>query len=148
MKKLIALLLALSLALTLSALAESEIAEDWTVEDEQNEDPWTSDDLVGAWENCDLTTAKGSDAVREMFAKAVKDVSDVEYTPVALLATQSGSGMSFCVLCHCAYKAGSDAASETGWSLVYVSQALDGQAELTNVVDIDVAALSDYGIFH
>ena len=145
MKKLFAIVLALALILTCSALAESQIAEDWTLQDEES-DLWTSDDLVGGWDICDLSEAKGGEALRELFKEATKDLTDVEYTPAALLATQSVAGTNYCILCHCVYTLSE--VKDTGWSLVYIDQTLDGTAEVTNVVDIDIAGLSDYGLFH
>lgn len=145
MKRLFAILMTLALLLACTATAESQIAEDWTVSDDGS-DIWASDNVVGGWDICDLNEAKGSDALREMFAKAVKDLDEVKYTPVALLATQSVAGMNYCILCHCVYSLSE--VEDTGWALVYIDQTLDGTAEVTNVVDIDIAGLSDYGLLH
>ena len=146
MKKLIALLMALCLALTAAALAESETLEDWPVQDDP-EDIWTdAAEGIGEWEITDLDSAKGGEGLRQLLAKAVEEMAGVTYTPVALLGSRTGSGTEYCILCHCAYVSTDN--GETGWSLVYLAQSLGGEAKVTNVVNLDIGALSDYGIFH
>ena len=146
MKRLIALLMALALLLTAAALSESDLVEDWPVDDDP-ENSWSdAAEGVGEWEILDISEAKGNDTLRALLAKAVEGMSDVTYTPAALLATQTGGGMNYCILCHCAYTA--SGSGETGWSLVYLSQTLGEEAKVTNIVPLDIASLSDYGIFH
>ena len=138
--------MALALLLTGLALAESEVLEDWPVQDDPD-DAWAdASEDVGEWEICDINEAKGSETLRELLSKAVAEMGGITFTPAGLLATQTGSGMNYCILCHCAYIATDT--GETGWSLVYLSQTLGGEPEVTNVVNLDIGALSDYGIFH
>lgn len=146
MKKLIAILLTLALMLAVSAMAESEILEDWTIPDDADELVDGDAAATGAWEITDVSSAKIGKKLKAAFAQAVSEMAGVTYTPVGVLATQLVSGTNYCILCHCAYVSSDD--GETGWSLVYMSQSLDGTAEITNVVNLDVADLSDYGIFH
>lgn len=145
MKKLIAVLLSLCLMLAGCALAESELLEDWTIPDDADALVEDSAATAGGWEITNVTTAKLDKALKAAFEKAVSELAGVIYTPVGVLATQVVSGTNTCILCHCAYVASDD--GDTGWSLVYLYQPLGGDAEVTNVVNLDVAALSDYGIF-
>ena len=145
MKKLLAILMAICLGLTAAALAESEMVEDWPVDD-NSEDSWLdAEQSVGAWESCDLITAKGNDNLRKLLEKATAELTGVTYTPIALLGTHTASGTNYCSLCHCTY---TTQAAENGWSLVYLSQSLGGEVEVSNIVNLDIASLSDYGIFH
>ena len=188
MKKLIAILMALTLLLGAVALAEStepwtfsgavetteaedtaasdaeaaaatEAAVDTTAEtaaaaedvplvDEKPEDVWNPDqeDEGGLWSMTDMETCKGGEALRELFERAVADMPGVSYTPAALLATKNDNGSNYCILAYCEYT-DSDV-RENGWSLVYVNEVFGGEVQVTNVVDIDVTALEDYGILH
>lgn len=145
MKRLIAAMMAL-MFMGVSAVAENEVAEDWTIPDEVD-NAWNEEtDAAGEWEICELSEAKVDKSLKEALARAVSEMAGVSYTPVGLLATQTASGTNYCILCRCAYVA--TETGETGWSLVYLSQSLDGGAEVTNVVNLDIADLADYGIFH
>lgn len=145
MKRLIAAITVLML-MGLSAVAENEVAEDWTMPDEVD-DAWNADAVVeGEWEICELSEARVDKTLKATLERAVSEMAGVSYTPVGLLATQTASGTNYCILCRCAYVA--TETGETGWCLVYLSQSLDGEAEVTNVVNLDIADLADYGIFH
>ena len=147
MKKLIALIMSLVLLLSAFALAETELAEDWNFPDGSEDELLDDDDgVTGMWEYTDMDSCKGDDALRELFAKATAELTGVLYTPAALLATQTATGNNYCILCHCSYT-DSDTA-DSGWALVYVNEAFGGEVKVTNVVNIDIAALADYGIFH
>ena len=147
MKKLIALIMSLVLLLSAFALAETELAEDWNFPDGSEDELLDDDDgVTGQWELTNMDTCKGGEALRELFAKATAELTGVLYTPAALLATQTATGNNYCILCHCSYT-DSDTA-DSGWALVYVNEAFGGDVKVTNVVNIDIAALADYGIFH
>lgn len=155
MNKLIALIMIAILSMSFCALAESELLEDWIVQDEEMEetfDDGTSqdanlvdgDELAGAWTASTLETAKGSAALKAIFDQAVEGLTGVEYTPVMLLGTQVVSGMNYCILANCRYT--ETDTMDTGWCLVYIHEAFGGEVQMTNVVDIDISALSDYGL--
>ena len=147
MKKILALIMSLVLLLSAFALAETELAEDWNFPDGSEDELLDDDDgVTGMWEYTDMDSCKGDDALRELFAKATAELTGVLYTPAALLATQTATGNNYCILCHCSYT-DSDTA-DSGWALVYVNEAFGGEVKVTNVVNIDIAALADYGIFH
>ena len=146
MKKILSILLLLAMLLGAFALAED--AGDWSFPDgADEEDGWRDDgEDAGMWEVTNMDTCKGSDALRELFARATEDLTGVFYTPAALLASQTATGNNYCILCYCTY---TDAdAADAGWSLVYINEAFGGEAKVTNVVNIDIDALADYGIFH
>ena len=155
MSKFIAILMTVVLLLSACAMAESELLEDWIVQDDEMEetfDDGTSqdttlvdgDELAGAWTATTLETAKGSAALKAIFDKAVEGLTGVEYTPVILLGTQVVSGMNYCILANCHYTETDTV--DTGWCLVYIHEAFGGEVQMTNVVDIDISALSDYGL--
>ena len=147
MKKLIALIMSIVLLLSAFALAETELAEDWNFPDGSEDELLDDDDgVTGQWELTNMDTCKGGEALRELFAKATAELTGVLYTPAALLATQTATGNNYCILCHCSYT-DSDTA-DSGWALVYVNEAFGGDVKVTNVVNIDITALADYGIFH
>ena len=147
MKKLIAMLMVFALLASAFALAETELAEDWNFPDGSEDELLDDDDgVTGQWELTDMDTCKGGEALRALFAKATAELTGVLYTPAALLATQTATGNNYCILCHCSYT-DSDT-TDSGWALVYVNEAFGGDVKVTNVVNIDIAALADYGIFH
>ena len=148
MKRFIALLIAMALLLSVCAAAESVIAEDWVFPDSEDEETGLLDDAdtTGMWEYTDMETCKGGEALQELFDKAMEGMIGVTYTPAAVLATQVASGNNYCILCFCDYT--DNDFKETGWSLVYINEAFGGDAQVTNVVDIDIADLADYGILH
>ena len=149
MKRFFAIIMALALLLGVCAAAESEIAEDWLLQDDAEEDEMVlldGDELAGGWAISSLETARGSDTLKEIFNRAVEDLPGVEYTPVILLGTQVVSGMNYCILAHCNYT--ETDTTDMGWALVYLYEAFGGDVQVTNVVDVDISALSDYGLLN
>ena len=155
MKKLFTLIAVLALILSLTATAENQLAEDWSFPDEDTEsaeDTWDAatdaadTPQVGGWEMTDMESAKGGEALQALFDKAVAGLTGVTYTPAALLATQTVNGNNYCILAHCDYTESGTSAS--GWALVYIYEAFGGEVQLTNVVDLNIADLADYGLLH
>ena len=158
MNRLLSVILALALMLSLVALCEQEVAEDWNFPDEaaestqdeaEDSESWTTstaDATVGGWTMTDLQSAKGDEAMVALFEKAVEGLTGVVYTPAAVLATQVVSGTNYCILAHCDYTESDTQAS--GWALMYIYEAFGGEVQLTNVVDIDIPELADYGLLH
>ena len=62
-------------------------------------------------------------------------MSDGEYTPVSLLATQVVAGKNYCILCQVKPKD----ATEQKWTLVYIYADLQGNAEIMNTYDLYIA---------
>ena len=117
MKKLLSLLLALMLLCT-AAAAEGLSA--------------------GAWQLPEDTAI--TEEAQTAFDKAMEKLVGVSYTPLALPGTQLVSGMNYCILCR-AVVVYPDA--QPYYALVYVYADLEGSAQLTQVVPLDIAALAE-----
>ena len=118
MKKITALLLAAVLVLGI-ACAFAEIA------------------LVGGWSVAESTEI--TDENKAVFDKAMEGLLGVDYEPVAYLGSQVVAGLNHCFLCK-ATVVYPDAVPTL--VLVYIYEDLDGNATVTNIADLDIAALS------
>ena len=75
-------------------------------------------------------------------SKALEGLVGATYEPVADLATQVVAGTNRCILCKVSPVVQNPSAH---YALVYVYEALDGSAELLQVIDFDFGALCTYG---
>ena len=116
MKKTIALIIALSLGCML-ALAEP---------------------LSGGWEIVPNEPAALPEEAQAAFDKALNGLIGAEYTPVALVGTPLVAGMNYCILCQVTPVVPDPA---PGSALVYIYADLDGNAEITNVAELDIPGL-------
>ena len=121
MKKMFTMILAALMALALTAGGAKEAAAE----------------TVGGW------TLTGHEEIpqeaQSAFDKAIETLLGAEYQPIALLGTQLVSGMNYCFLCEVTVVY---PGSEPYYVLMYIYQNLQGEAEVTRVVDLDIAALS------
>ena len=92
--------------------------------------------LLGGWEITDHDAEELPEDAQRAFDKAKDKLTDGEYTPVSLLATQLVAGTNYCILCQVTP---SDAASEQKWTLVYIYADLQGNAEIMNTYDLYIA---------
>ena len=93
--------------------------------------------LVGGW-----TVAENSEVTEDqkaVFDKAVEKLLGVNYEPVAYLASQVVAGVNHCFLCKATVVSPNAAPA---YKLVYIYQDLQGNATVTNIADLDIAALS------
>ena len=90
-------------------------------------------EIAGGWARADSPVI--TDDFRKVFDKAVAEF-DVDYTPVAYLASQVAAGMNHCVLCK---------AMLSSYAIVYVYEDPEGNAEVTGIVSSDAAAQSAAG---
>ena len=93
--------------------------------------------LVGGW-----TVAENSEVAEDqkaVFDKAVEKLLGVNYEPVAYLASQVVAGVNHCFLCKATVVSPNAAPA---YKLVYIYQDLQGNATVTNIADLDIAALS------
>ena len=74
------------------------------------------------------------------FNKASGALLGVNYTPVALLGTQLVSGTNYCLLCEAAVVY---PGAQPYYALVYVYADLQGAAEISTIVPLDIAELSE-----
>ena len=110
-------LLILILALTTCALAEP---------------------ITGGWEIPVYEPAALPEDAQSAFDAALDGLVGAEYAPVALMGTQLVAGTNYCILCQITPVV-PDAVP--GWALVYIYADLEGNAEITNIVDLDVPGL-------
>ena len=90
-------------------------------------------EIAGGWARADSPVI--TDDFRKVFDKAVAEF-DVDYTPVAYLASQIVAGTNHCVLCK--------AMSKT-YVIVYIYEDLQGNAEVTDIVSSSADAQSTEG---
>ena len=124
MKKMISVLVLLSLVLTLCVSASAEM-------------------LVGGWEIAPAQSAilteeaqpepMMTDEAAAAFLKAMETLDGAEYTPVALLATQIVAGTNYCILCQGKYVVPD---AKPFWALVYIYADLEGNAQILNIYEL------------
>ena len=118
MKKLIAVMLVSLLALfAAAALAEAPLDGGWSVAE----------------------SAAVTDEYRAVFDKALEQLVGVDYEPIAYLGSQVVAGTNHCFLCRSTVVV---PGAEPSLSLVYIYEDLEGNAEITNIAGLDIAALS------
>lgn len=99
------------------------------------EDVPASEALLGGWEVAEQEAGDLPEDVQKAFDAAKDKLSDGEYTPVSLLATQVVAGKNYCILCQVKPKD----ATEQKWTLVYIYADLQGNAEIMNTYDLYIA---------
>ena len=118
MKKTIALFLAcLMLACASCALAEKPLAGGWAVADH----------------------SEVTEEEKAVFDQAMDRLTGVNYEPIAYLGHQLVSGTNHCFLCRATVVYPNAVPKLV---LVYIYQDLSGNTKITNIVDLDIAALS------
>ena len=124
MKKIVSLLMALVLVLTLCASASAEM-------------------MTGGWEMAEARSAilteeaqfepMMTDEAAAAFSKAMENLDGAEYIPVALLATQVVAGTNYCILCQGKYVVPD---AKPFWALVYIYADLEGNAQILNIYEL------------
>ena len=117
MKKVVSILAALVLLLTVSAAAAEGM-------------------LLGGWEIVESEAGELPEEVQKAFDKALDGLVGALSVPVKLLAQQVVAGMNYCILCQITPVVPD--ASPT-WALVYIYADLEGNATLSNVYDLYIA---------
>ena len=95
-----------------------------------------SQPLLGGWEITSHEAEELPEDAQRAFDKAKEKLTDGDYTPVSLLATQVVAGTNYCILCQVDPK---EAGSEQKWTLVYIYADLQGNAEIMNTYDLYIA---------
>ena len=131
MKKIMAVLLALLLCLSLSALAEEESAEPAPV-------PAAPGMLAGGWQATE--DAAVSEETKALLLQAFGGIGEEAIVPVALLGTQVVAGRNFCVLCRISPDA---EGAVPYYALIYIYQDLQGNAQLLQIRELDLGLLYD-----
>lgn len=125
-----ALLLCTALLLSLASCGKSA-AKDAA----NDETPPAAAGVSGGWTVVPAQAGPLPEDAQAAFEKAIAAQDDADYTPVALLSTQLVAGTNYCIFCQVTPK-GDQAAPF--WALVYIYADLQGNAELTNVYDLDI----------
>ena len=94
-----------------------------------------SEELLGGWEMADHEAQELPEDAQKAFDTVKDKLTDGEYTPVSLLATQLVAGTNYCILCQVTPK---DNAGQK-WTLVYIYADLQGNAEIMNTYDLYIA---------
>lgn len=76
---------------------------------------------------------------KAIFGKAMEKLIGVNYEPIAYLGSQLVAGMNHCFLCRATVVYPN---AVPGLTLVYIYADLEGNAEITQITDLDIAALS------
>lgn len=92
--------------------------------------------LMGGWSYAEDPAV--TEEILTRFSKTLAGKTGVSYAPVANLGTQVVAGINRCLLCEMS-------APQPHYVLVYVYEKLDGGAELSQVIDLDVGAYCTYG---
>ena len=95
----------------------------------------SSEALLGGWEMAEHEAGELPEDAQKAFDTAKEKLTDGEYTPVSLLATQLVAGTNYCILCRVNPK---DASGQK-WTLVYIYADLQGNAEIMNTYDLYIA---------
>ncbi len=122
MKKMMALILALVMVFALAACGQQKAP------------------AVGGW--TPVEGAKMTDDAQSAFDKAMEGLIGVNYVPVALIGTQLVSGTNFCILCEAAVVYPD---AKPYYALVYIYRDLQGKAEVTNIVKLDIGDIAESG---
>ena len=131
MKKITAVMLALILCLSLSALAEEENTEAFIPQSGLGP-------MVGGWQATEDATV--SEETKSLVKEAFGGIGEEAIAPVAVLGTQVVAGQNICVLCRI-----TPDAEETipYYALVYIYKNLEGGAQLLQIRELDLGQLMD-----
>lgn len=117
MKKIVAILLTSVMLLSVALASAQTLAGGWSIA-----------------ENTEVTEEN-----KAVFDKAMEELAGVHYVPVAYLGSQVVAGLNHCFLCTATVVAPDAAAT---LALVYIYEDLEGNAQITQIADLDIAALS------
>lgn len=101
---------------------------------------FAAEPVLGGWTLNNIEPMKLTKEVTDALTKATENLEGALYEPVALLGSQVVSGMNYCILCKITPVV-PDAVF--GYSLVYIYADLEGNAKITNTVDLNIADLSE-----
>jgi len=131
MKKITAVMLALILCLSLSALAEEENTEAFIPQS-------GLEPMVGGWQATEDATV--SEEMKSLVKEAFGGIGEEAIVPVAVLGTQVVAGQNICVLCRITPDAEE---AIPYYALVYIYQDLEGGVQLLQIRELDLGQLKD-----
>lgn len=133
MKQLILMILALAMLLSMAACGQKSKQTAETVQRAE-------ETLAGGWTHPEDTAI--TDEARAAFDKALEGFTGVAYEPVALIGTQVVAGMNYCFLCKATTVYPGAQPRE---ALVYIYADLQGNAEITDIVNLDEESEGESG---
>ena len=141
MKKLLVLILGLSMILSLTACGRSgestqsteDTPEDVVVEEPEEEVTGISP-LVGGWTAADSPVI--TDEIKSMMERVSGDYEGITYIPVAYISSQVVSGTNHTILC----KTVLDGEQSGTYSIAVVYEDLEGNAEMMNMMECGAEA--------
>ena len=101
----------------------------------------TEEPISGGWSTGEPTEV--TDEQKEIFAKATEAFAGMEYTPVRFLGQQVVAGMNYRFLCK--GRATVPGAEEV-WAILELYQDLEGNAEVTGILDLTDEQAAKYGV--
>jgi len=114
--------------------AEIQDIASMTAYGELDENAGSAEQLDGGW-----SVADAQDDGMAAFDKAIEGLVGVSYTPIRVLSSQVVAGMNYCVLCQ-AQVVAPDA--KPYYTMAFVYEDLDGNAELTQFKDLDITMIA------
>lgn len=110
--------------------AEIQDIASMTAYGELDENAGSAEQLPGGWSVTDV-----QDDGLVAYEKATEELVGVSYTPIRVLSSQVVAGMNYCVLCKAQVVAPN---AEPYYTLAFIYEDLDGNAELTQFKDLDM----------
>lgn len=110
--------------------AEIQNIASMTAYGELDENAGSAEQLPGGWSVTDV-----QDDGLVAYEKATEELVGVSYTPIRVLSSQVVAGMNYCVLCKAQVVAPN---AEPYYTLAFIYEDLDGNAELTQFKDLDM----------
>ena len=124
--------------LDIAELSQPEMEEEEPEMESSEEFPMTMDGgFAGGWSLAEETEV--TEEAQELLAKATESLLGVNYEAVAYLGSQLVAGTNHCFLCRTTVVY---PGAQASYALVYVYENLEGNAEVTNIVNLDIAELS------
>ena len=96
--------------------------------------------LMGGWSYAEAPEI--TEEIQARLDKALEGLVGAAYVPVANLGEQVVAGLNRCLLCQVSPVVPD---AQPHYAMVYVYEKLDGGAELSQVIDLDIGALCTYG---
>ena len=135
-KKILVLGLTFAMIFAMTACGSSGTAE----EGGNEEGTETEEPMSGGWELAENDAAELPEEVQTAFDKAVANLEGNELKPVAYMAQQVVAGMNYMILCESTLVT---AEPVTSYQVAVIYADLQGNAEVTQINDFDLAAYTE-----
>ena len=133
MKKLFAIIFSALLVCSFAACGQNSSSQTST----EAAATTAAQDATAAESGSEVITGGYTDSVKSVFAKATETLTGVGYEPVAYLGSQVVAGTNHLILCKATP---TTAEPKSTYALVTLFEGLNGEAEITNVIESSVNA--------